>query len=146
MSTSAPSRWSLRKVLTYPIAFLFSFLMSNHTKRLFYFASLYGTLVPLEQLKSDMVVKLNKAMKLARADDALMVPAACSRVIWGQDEVLELLETQEDSHALSSDEEVKLRAYMLVKMTSDWLRFGTFEEMRAETERFIRCVPRLMAA
>lgn len=93
-----------------------------------------------------MVIKLNAAMQLARADDALMVPAAFSRVIWGNGQVAELLESVDDAVTVTSDAEVRQCASVLVKMASRWLRFGTVDEMLEETERFIRCIPEVKIA
>lgn len=134
--------WSIRRIFSAPIAFFLSMVMSNHTKRLFYFASLYGTMLTPEQLQCDIVGRLNHAMNLARSDNALMVPAVFSRVVWGQDEVAKILEQPTSQ----TEEEVRLRAFVLVKMARIWLRFGSVEEMRKETERFLRCIPPVPAA
>ncbi len=84
--------WSIRRIFSAPIAFFLSMVMSNHTKRLFYFASLYGTLLTPEHLLCYIVGRLNHAMIVALSYNALMVPGVFSLVVWGQDEVALILE------------------------------------------------------
>ncbi len=133
-------RSAFKSVVSAPVSFLLALFMSRHTKRLFYFASLYASLVPLEELKCDVMTKLNQAMDLARADNALMVPAAFSRVVWGGYNVAKIIEPI----ASGADEAVVMqRAQALVSIIPHWMRFGTQEEMKKETVKFLRCTDEL---
>lgn len=134
-----------RSIGSYIMTPILSFFLSKHTKRLVYFASLYGILFPIEQLKSDVVEKLNSVMGLARDTNALMLPATFSRVVWRDVEVKDILEAAENSNKASDDFEIKMWSTMLVKSSSSWLRFASSDEMQRETERFIRCIPQMVA-
>lgn len=137
------SPWSLRSILTAPFLPLLALLLSRHAKRLFYFASLYASLIPMESLKSDVMARLNAAMNLASSDDALMMPAALSRVVWGRHDVARILDqgtggTAGDNPSVANPHALEVRAYELVSMTSLWMRFGTIDEMKNETMKFLR--------
>lgn len=143
MSTPTQSQWTLRSILTAPFLPFLALLLSQHAKRLFYFASLYASLIPMEALKSDVMARLNTAMNLASSDDALMMPAALSRVVWGRHDVARILDQgtgdiATDGSSVTNPHALEVRAYELVSMTSRWMRFGTVDEMKNETMKFLR--------
>lgn len=145
MTTVAVKSGIVKKIFSFILTPLLSLFLSKHTKRLFYFASLYGIMFPIEQLKCDVVEKLNQAMGLARDSQALMLPASFSRVVWGGTNVSDILEAAEDNNKTFDDSDVKMWSTLLVRKTSSWLRFGSQDEMQRETERFIRCIPQLVS-
>lgn len=143
MSTKTQSNWSLRSVVLAPFIWALTRLLSQHTKRLFYFASLYASLIPLEALKSDVMDKLNDAMDLASTADALMFPGFFSRIVWGHHDVERLLD--QGTGDIISDQSMETRADELVSLTSSWMCsswmcFGSMEEMKQETMKFLRFV------
>lgn len=144
MSIQHQSNWSLRSILSKPLLWFLGGLMSNHVKRLFYFASLYAYLLPVESLKSDVMGRLNSVMNLASSDDALMMPAVLSRVVWGKHDVSRILEQTETVHVELSPQAnahaLEVRAYELVTLTSRWMRFGPIDQMKNETVKFLRFV------
>lgn len=150
MSTITQSNWSLRSIVVAPFLLLLGGILSNHAKRLFYFASLYANLIPLDSLKSDVMGSLNQVMNLASHDDALVLPGVLSRVVWGKHDVARILEQQGTGDIVenqsTSAHALEIRAYELVAMTSRWMRFGSIDEMKTETMKFLRFVDQFKGA
>lgn len=138
MSTITQSHWSLRKIVMAPFVWALTRLLSQHTKRLFYFASLYASLIPLESLKSDVMGKLNDAMDLASTADALMFPGFFSRIVWGHHDVERLLD--QGTGDIITTRTMEARADELVSLASNWMVFGSLDEMKNETIKFLRFV------
>ncbi len=125
----------IRSFFTAPMMLLASIFMSRHAKRLFYFASLYASLLPLESLKSDVLGRLNKLMNLASCDDAMVMPAVLSRAVWGNIDVVHYIPTES-----SNDVAADVCAYKLVSLIPHWMKFGTIDEMKDDTLRFFNSV------
>jgi len=135
VTTEQSKTFSLRSFLTAPLLLLASICMSRHAKRLFYFASLYANLLPLESLKSDVLGRLNRLMHLASCDDAMVMPAVLSRAVWGNIDVTHYLPTE-----ASNEVTANVCAYQLVSLVPRWMRFGSIDEMKDETLQFFRSV------
>lgn len=154
MSTTIQSQRPLRDMATMFLIRLLSSVLSLHAKRLFYFASLYANLMPLDTLKRDVMGRLNSIMHLASSDDALMMPAVLSRVVWGQHDVAEILSPppapQGPDVGVSSvdlvPEKLEVNAYKLVSFSPQWMRFGPVEQMKHETMDFLRAIRDLQLA
>lgn len=133
-----------------PLLKLLALVLSRHAKRLFYFASLYARILPLEELKSDVLSRLNRAMNLASSDDALMMPAVFSRVVWTSDDIVKVIhhngqEISFDPNSMTETaiEDIERRAHELVCKAPFWMRFATFDEMKNETMKFLKFTDQL---
>lgn len=154
MSTTIQPQRSLRHSIAMFFIRLFSNVLSQHAKRLFYFASLYASLMPLESLKSDVLGRLNSIMHLASSNEALMMPAVLSRVVWGGHDVAQLLAPAISTDVPGTDavlmedtpERLEVNAYRLVSFSPTWMRFGPVEQMKHETMDFLRAIRDLRIA
>jgi hypothetical protein len=121
-----------------------SALMSNHVKRMIFITSLYCYVERLDSLREEALVKLNRAMPMARSGNALRFPAAMRNIVWGDTQVESVL----DHHLLKEDipdQLVALKAEEIVNLTPRWIRYPRNSMIR-DTQLLIKRGSYLAAA
>lgn len=110
---------------------------SRHGRRILFITSLYFQIVSYDQLRADVITKLNSLMKLASSEKALQLPIAIRGVLWNGSEITEIIRA-EDFTAPLSEERARSISERVVDHMPRYLAYGQRREMVDDVLNLIR--------
>lgn len=78
-------------------------LTSRHGRRILFITSLYFQIVRIEQMRQDVVSRLNDIMALAKSEKALQLPIAIRGIVWRGSNLTDILSAEELSRPIPRD-------------------------------------------
>jgi len=123
---------SLGSVGTSLLLWLLGIFLPIHGKRILLITTLHLQLVRDGIFREETLEKLNKALRLARYDDALQLPAAVYYKVWDdaklQGAIKAVISGNIADHGLTYTEAVQLSEAILT-VTPEWLHYGRHDDM-----------------
>lgn len=108
------------------------FLMPMHGKRIMLVTTLHLQLVRDGIFREETLEKLNSALRLARFDDALVLPATVYSSVWDDNKLQQAIHSviQGDlQHRSLGFDEAKRLSESVLAVTPKWLQYGRREDM-----------------
>ncbi len=118
------------------VGFLISKFTSRHGKRIIFITSLYFQVVRIEQLKADVIKKLNQVMSLSSSEDALLFPAAISGLLWKGHDISQTLCEADLAQPISRERAQEISARVVDRMPA-CIRYARRQDMVSDVMNLI---------
>lgn len=121
---------------------------NGNGKRILFLTTLFMQLAKLPAFQRETMAKFNQSLKLARTEDALMVPSQLHRMIWNGETLEQTIQDACGGDIFCTTlnpEDASKACARIVDSTPQWLRYGRREDMVTDIMRLLassREVPR----